>query len=245
MQWTALKDARQRRSSITTIWLDLENAFGSVPHQLILFALRRYGVPEEWVTLIRFYYDGLWGRTTAGSVTSDWHKYEKGIFAGCTISVILFLAAFNVILEFVNQPKYPRYLLESGCGMQVSRAFMDDLMLMLRSLKDARLALDCVIVALKWARMNAKPGKSRSIVMVSGRVMRVEPFEVEGIIIPCIQRKPVRSLGRIIDHTLNDKSQRDALTLEIDQAIGVLDKSFLTGTMKVWAYQFMLLQKIG
>ena len=29
-------------------------------------------------------------------------RYERGIFAGCTISVILFVAAFNVILEYVE-----------------------------------------------------------------------------------------------------------------------------------------------
>ena len=37
-----------------------------------------------------------------------WYRYEKGIFAECTISVILFLAAFNVILECVSQAGLPR-----------------------------------------------------------------------------------------------------------------------------------------
>ena len=114
MAWTALKDSRQKRSSITTIWLDLENAYGSVPHNLIIFSLRRYGVSEKWVSMIKLYYDGLWGRTTAGKVTSEWHKYQKGIFAGCTISVILFLAAFNVIIEFVKQARLPRHVQPVG-----------------------------------------------------------------------------------------------------------------------------------
>ena len=72
MMWTALKDSRQKRSSITTIWLGLENAYGSGPHNLIIFSLRRYGVSEKWVAMIKLYYDGLWGRTTAGKVTSEW-----------------------------------------------------------------------------------------------------------------------------------------------------------------------------
>ena len=29
-------------------------------------------------------------------------RYECGNFAGCTISVVLFVAAFNVILEYVD-----------------------------------------------------------------------------------------------------------------------------------------------
>ena len=43
------------------------------------------------------YYDGLQGTSSASGVYSDWHQYNKEIFAGCTISVILFLAEFTVI----------------------------------------------------------------------------------------------------------------------------------------------------
>ena len=31
------------------------------------------------MNLIRMYYNGLWGRTTAGKAKSNWHLYEKGI----------------------------------------------------------------------------------------------------------------------------------------------------------------------
>ena len=58
---------------------------------LILFALKRYKIPEDWITLVIKYYDGLWGRTLASGVSCDWYQHEKGILAGCTISVILFL----------------------------------------------------------------------------------------------------------------------------------------------------------
>ena len=74
---------------------------------------------------------------------------------------------------------------------------------------------------LKWARMNAKPTKSRSLVMVRGRVMNVEPFDINGAVIPCIQKKPVRSLGRMIDHTLQDTSQKEQLEMEIDKYMTV------------------------
>ena len=67
----ALKDAHSKRRSLSIIWLDLANAYGSVPHMLILFALRRYKIPEDWITLVIKYYDGLWGRTSASGVASD------------------------------------------------------------------------------------------------------------------------------------------------------------------------------
>ena len=43
MSWSALQDARRRGKTLAALWLDLANAYGSVPHQLIKFALRRYG----------------------------------------------------------------------------------------------------------------------------------------------------------------------------------------------------------
>ena len=39
MVWSALKDCKSRKKSIAILWLDLANAYGSVPHKLIEFAL--------------------------------------------------------------------------------------------------------------------------------------------------------------------------------------------------------------
>ena len=41
----ALRNARSHQRSIYVSWLDLRNAFGSVRHSLIQFALRHYGFP--------------------------------------------------------------------------------------------------------------------------------------------------------------------------------------------------------
>ena len=82
-----------------------------MPHKLTAEALKRYKVPQEWIDLILEYYDGLWGRSNAGDVKSEWTRYEKGVFAGCTISVILFLLAFNLIIEFVQAGPMEKYIL--------------------------------------------------------------------------------------------------------------------------------------
>ena len=40
---SALKEACSTRSSLENIWLDIVNAYGSIPHRLLFFALERYG----------------------------------------------------------------------------------------------------------------------------------------------------------------------------------------------------------
>ena len=244
MVWSALKDARLRKKSLVVIWLDLANAYGSVPHALILFALKRYNVPPSWITLIMHYFCGLWGRTSASGVSSDWFKYEKGIFAGCTVSVIIFLAAFNILLELIQTARVPCYKLHGSVEMPLLRGFMDDLTLMTVGVPYARLMLRKVQQALLWSRMAAKGSKSRSCVIKCGRSMNVEPFTInEGEIIPSIQRIPIRFLGRMIDGSLADRKSRQKLLEGIQSGLKRIDKSLFTGVMKLFTYQSVLLMQ--
>ena len=49
MVWDSLKSAKHDKTSLSAIWLDVANAYGSVSHQIIYFALKRYGVSEKWI----------------------------------------------------------------------------------------------------------------------------------------------------------------------------------------------------
>ena len=99
--WSALKEARSNKSDLATIWLDIANAYGSIPHKLIFFALKRYGVHDHWISLVQNYYVGIYSKSFSESAPSNWHQHQRGIFAGCTLSIILFLAGMNIILEYV------------------------------------------------------------------------------------------------------------------------------------------------
>ena len=37
--WSALKEARSTKSSFANIWLDIANAYGSIPHRLLFFVV--------------------------------------------------------------------------------------------------------------------------------------------------------------------------------------------------------------
>ena len=50
------------KTSLSAIWLDVANAYGSVPHRLIYFALKLYGVSEKWIKIIQQYYGGIWSK---------------------------------------------------------------------------------------------------------------------------------------------------------------------------------------
>ena len=58
--WDELKSRKAEKSNIASIWFDIGNAYGSVPHQVDFFALRQYGIPEHWMSLFIKYYEA-WG----------------------------------------------------------------------------------------------------------------------------------------------------------------------------------------
>ncbi|KAK0146619.1 Retrovirus-related Pol polyprotein from type-1 retrotransposable element R2 [Merluccius polli] len=89
-----IKDAREGKGDVAVLWLDLTNANGSIPHKLVETALDRHHVPGKIRDLILDYYKSFKLR-----VTSEWHRLEKGIITGCTITVILFALAMNMLVK--------------------------------------------------------------------------------------------------------------------------------------------------
>ena len=51
--WNELNKTKVSNSNIAAVWLDISNAYGSVPNQLFFFALERYGIPANWIKIIQ------------------------------------------------------------------------------------------------------------------------------------------------------------------------------------------------
>ena len=68
--WHALKEARTQKSTLATTWLDIANAYGFIPHKLIVFTLCRYGVSPQWIRLVENYCKGIFSKSFFESATS-------------------------------------------------------------------------------------------------------------------------------------------------------------------------------
>ena len=84
-------------------FLDLKNAFGSISHSLIHDILDYIKLPTEFVSYITKSYSQL----SATIKTKNWctpiFKIERGVFQGDTLSPLIFLAAFNSLIETCNK----------------------------------------------------------------------------------------------------------------------------------------------
>ena len=252
MVWSALKEARSSKSDVATIWLDIANAYGSIPHKLIFFALERYGVPASWISLVKNYYVGIFSKSFLEFAPSNWHQHMRGIFAGCTLSIILFLAGINIILEYTLLSSAPNVVTSSKVSLPLVRAFMDDLNLMSSSVLRAQNLLNRCVTALKWAGMGFRADKSRSFIMIKGKSLNSSPFCVSkssdptdfSVYIPSVHSMPVRFLGRIIDGSISDRKSIDELEDKLSSGLKIIDKSPYKGPQKLWILQHLLIPRI-
>jgi len=59
-----IKEAKATKGDLTVLWLDLANAYGTVPHKLVDLTLKKYHVPEEFHKLLRHFFDNFKMRFT-------------------------------------------------------------------------------------------------------------------------------------------------------------------------------------
>lgn len=242
MIWEAIQRAKKEKQNLYVIWLDLANAYGSVPHQMLWQALQMYHVPPEIATMLERYFQGFTARFSTKEYTTAWIELQVGIAMGCTISPILFVLAMQVILKAAEgEARGPA--VDGECYMPPLKAFMDDTTILGSNESQARKILGRLEELIRWCRMSFKPSKSRSLVLKKGKVVEVR-FMVAEQIIPTVNEEPVKSLGRRYDASLRDTNAVQEIREMADKGLQIIDRCRLIGKFKIWCLQFMLIPKL-
>ena len=237
-----IREAKTGKGDLVVTWLDIANAYGSMPHSLILTALERTHVPERMRQLIKSYYSDIQIRFTTKEYTTDWLKVEKGIITGCTISVILFAIAMTMLVMSVKgETKGPKTA--TGQQQRNSRLFMDDITTTTGNLVQTKYLLEKLMEKLKWAGLAIKPGKCRSLVIIKGELSKKTP-EIDGTPITSITEKPVKYLGKVYDKSLGDREQIEEVTKEVKGSLRKIERCKVPGRYKAWMLQHILLPKL-
>ncbi|GFO32236.1 reverse transcriptase [Plakobranchus ocellatus] len=233
MIWEAIQSAKSEKLNLDVVWLDLANAYGSVPHEMIQLALRMYHVPEVIQVMLHDYFSGFRMRFSTNNYTTNWINLEVGIAMGCTISPILFVMVMEVILKAAEGSAGPANL-GGGCSMPPLKAFMDGTTVICSKVDETRRMLRRLDDLMSWYRMEFKPKKSRSLSIRKAKVDEATAFIVAEQQIPTVSQEPANSLGRWYDSSMKD-TRRGAETLELtSESLLTINKCGLQGKFKIW-----------
>ena len=242
MIWHQIQTAKKDKRDLYVTFLDLANAFGSVPHELLWESFNFFHVPEPITTLVKGYFQDLQLCFTTPDFTTTWQRLEVGIMAGCTISPLAFTMAMEVIIR-ASRWVVGGERTKEGLRLPPIRAYMDDMTTLTTTAACTRRLLAKLQDNIKWARMKIKPSKSRSISIVKGHLKDVR-FCIGDDPIPTVSEQPVKSLGRWYNESLRDKDQVQQVRQDIADGLESINKTLLPGKLKLWCLQFGLLPRV-
>ena len=92
---SVLEDSKRRCRNVCVVWLDLKNAFGSVPHSTMWEIMKRLDVPSEFLEICHDIYNDSAHTVRSEAGTTLLIPLNQGIKQGCPLSPLL----FNLVLE--------------------------------------------------------------------------------------------------------------------------------------------------
>lgn len=122
-----IDDAYRNKKPLSMVWLDIADAFGSIPHDLLFELLHSLGLDDPSVNILRLLYSHNTSVYTVNSVCTEPMPCTKGVRQGCPLSMVL----FSVFMELLIRPvikKLDGYTTSGGCTVKVL-AYADDLCL--------------------------------------------------------------------------------------------------------------------
>ena len=237
-----IREAKSEKKNLVVTWLDIANAYGSIPHSVISSALEAAHVPEPVRKLISSYYNNVNIRFSTTRFTTKWQRVEKGIITGCTLSVILFALSMSWLVDSVkNETKGPTT--SSGQRQANSRLFMDDITTTTETVPQTNRLLQSISNKLEWAGLKVRAEKCRSLVILKGKVQRRD-LKIDGKVITSIKDKSIKYLGKQYNASLEENEQILEVERSLQKELKKIDKCKLPGRYKSWILQYMLLPRL-
>lgn len=183
-----LQDSRRNRKAACVAWVDLKDAFGSVPHHVLFETLRLTGLRGATLAVIQDIYSGASTSVRTASTTSDPIPCRRGVKQGCPLSPILFDLVIEVVIRAMEE--VPR------AGYQIAHTniktltYADDLCAFASSPSIIQQMLARAQEEAAWAGLTFNPRKCAALTMVRGggirqRVDRPQ-LKIAGELIPTL-----------------------------------------------------------
>ena len=204
-----VKDARNNGKRLSIEWLDLKNAFGSVPHEAIHATLSHMGLPVELINLIKDLYTNTSSTFQTNEGVTDLIPILAGVKQGCPLSPIL----FNLTLELLTRAVLAKAKAKAKEKVQERineipatiygipfsiLAYADDLVLVRISTKGLQQLLDKAGLAATILGLIFKPSKCATLTLdcKGGTKVINKEYNLQDKKLPVLKKEePYRYLG--------------------------------------------------
>jgi hypothetical protein len=98
-----LYDARRKNKNLVVTAIDFTNAFGSVPHEMIMSVMRQRNFPDWMTAIVGDMYDGATSIIELKGNRSNRIGWKRGVKQGCPLSPLLFNLRIEPLLQGVER----------------------------------------------------------------------------------------------------------------------------------------------
>ena len=269
----ALLDAKHNQRQIVIAWLDLKNAYGSVRHNLIQFALSWFHVPLIIRQLILNYYDKICAQIRSKEWRTPFFVFDIGLFQGCVLSCILFNCVFQLLLNLVARLSSANgYKFKEIPVVLHDQAFADDISITSSTPQLAQQSIDVIVKFLEWYHLQANPKKCITMAMkkFDARNEHEVEFERHGETVYCpynpnltiagtklrfivdvaadtssLQYDHFKELGRFISVDLKEDKIKTEIRRRLNADMDAIDGCGLPGPCKLFLYEHFAVRRLS
>ena len=189
---SVLSDARRQPRPLCLAWLDIRNAFGSIPHSALSTTLLHMGFPPDLVHMITNVYTGATTEVLTSTGKTPPIPIHSGVKQGCPLSAILFNLSLELVIRkcisaAAKSPRGP--LKHHGLSIPIL-AYADDIVLLARNPQGLQHLLDAVSSAATTLNLEFRPDKCASLSLhkTAPRIQQHD-FLVQGKSIPSLAKE--------------------------------------------------------
>jgi hypothetical protein len=232
-----IADTRRSHKNVFVAWLDLRNAFGSIPHSAITTTLTHIGVPLPLIEMITNSYSGATTQTrTPTGLTAD-IPVLSGVKQGCPLSPIIFNLTIDLIIRAIKRTASdigPTKVYDIPFSVL---AYADDLVIISRKKDRLQKLLNTASSTATDLGLSFRPDKCASISLTcsnnSQSSFELNEFIVQNQPIPPLEREnPYKYLGVPIG-LIHDPDNISDLVQDLTRDLESIEKSLLAPWQKL------------
>ena len=237
---SVFEDSHASKRNLYVAWIDLCDAFGSLPQARITEILTLLGLPQDAVQAVADMYSSATTSLRLPVGTTEKIAFNRGTLQGDTLSPLIFLLFMEPLLQWIAADDHGYH---PGCAAHHSSAgrtdlpepastsaYADDLMLMARSLSGLSRMLSKISAYASWAGLKVNTTKSA----VSGLEHTTPPGSslavrcrkaavIDGVPLPFLEpNQSYKYLGIEISLSMSAKAHAAGLLTKVQQRLAAI-----------------------